>query len=232
MSPDGGTRVLIVLLMTGLAGSFGHCVGMCGPLVILAGARYPRKGWAATPLHLLYHSGRILIYTLMGVAAGALGSAAGKAAQAADVPGALSILAGLAVIFAGLNYLGWLPFWKRSIHTGGWWQRTMQKAMKTPGISGVFFLGCLNGLLPCGLVYEALLIAAASTRPLIAGLGMLIFGISTMPTLVVFGVGAQFLSAAVRQRMVWVGGVFVLLVGLDLVLRGVAGLGLLPALLN
>ncbi len=232
MSPAGGTSVLIVLLLTGLAGSVGHCVGMCGPLVILAGARYPRKGIAATPLHLVYHSGRILVYAALGTAAGALGSAAGKAAQAAEIPGVLSVIAGLAVVFAGLSYLGWLPFWKRSIHTGGWWQRTMQKVMKTPGKTGVFLLGCLNGLLPCGLVYEALLIAAASARPLLAGLGMLIFGAATIPTLVVFGVGTQFLSVTIRQRMVWVGGVFVVLVGIDLVLRGAAGLGLLPALLN
>ncbi len=232
MSPAGGTSLLIVLLLTGLAGSLGHCVGMCGPLVILASARYPRKGLAATPLHLVYHSGRVLVYALMGTIAGALGGAIGKAAEAAHIPGALSILVGLVVIFAGLGYLGWLPFWKRSIHSGGWWQRTMQRAMKTPGTSGVFLLGCLNGLLPCGLVYEALVIAAASARPLIAGLGMLVFGLATIPTLVVFGVGAQFLSAAVRARMVWIGGVFVVLVGIDLVLRGAAGLGLLPALLN
>ncbi len=224
--------MLVVLLLTGLAGSVGHCVGMCGPLVILAGARYPRKGLAATPRHVLYHSGRIFVYAMMGVVAGALGGAIGKAAQAARVPGVLSILAGLAVIVAGLSYLGWLPFWKRGIHSGGWWQRLMQKAMKTPGISGVFLLGCLNGLLPCGLVYEALVIAAASAHPLTAGLGMLVFGLATIPTLVVFGVGAQFLSAAVRARMVWIGGVFVVLVGIDLVLRGAAGLGLLPALLN
>ncbi len=233
MSPGGsGTSVLVVLLLTGLAGSLGHCVGMCGPLVILAGARYPRQGLQAAPLHLLYHTGRILVYALMGVVAGALGNAVGKAAQAASIPGILSLIAGLAVILAGLSYLGWLPFWKRSIHSGGWWQRIMARAMKTPGATGVFLLGSLNGLLPCGLVYEALLIAAATARPLMAGLGMLLFGAATVPTMVVFGVGAQMLSVPVRQKMVWVGGIFVVLVGIDLMLRGAAGLGLLPSLLN
>ena len=231
MNPAGGTSVLAVLLLTGLAGSLGHCVGMCGPLVILAGARYPRKGLAAAPLHLLYHSGRILVYALMGVAAGALGSAVGKAAQAARIPGILSILVGLAIVLAGLSYLGWLPFWRRSLHSGGWWQRAMTRAMRTPGATGVFVLGCLNGLLPCGLVYEALLIASATANPWLAAFGMLIFGAATIPTMVIFGVGAQLLSAAIRQRMVWVGGIFVVLVGLYLMLRGLAGLGFFPALL-
>ncbi len=232
MSFAGGTSVLLVLLLTGLAGSLGHCLGMCGPLVILAGARYPRQGLAAAPLHLLYHAGRILVYGLMGFVAAALGAAAGKAATAARIPGILSLLIGFAVILAGLSYLGWLPFWRRSIHTGGWWQQAMQRVMKTPGNSGVFLLGMLNGLLPCGLVYEALLIAAASARPLLGGIGMLLFGAATVPTMVVFGVGATMLSAGVRQRMMWVGGIFVVLVGIDLVLRGAAGLGLLPAMLN
>ncbi len=223
--------MFIVLLLTGLAGSVGHCLGMCGPLVILAGARYPRQGIASVPLHLLYHSGRILVYGLMGVVVGALGGAVGKVAALARIPGLLSVLAGLAVILAGLSYLGWLPFWRRSIHSGGWWQQAVKQVMKTPGATGVFMLGMLNGLLPCGLVYEALLIAAASARPLVAGLGMLIFGAATLPALLAFGVGAQMLSVRIRQRLIWTGGVFMILVGFYLMLRGAAGLGFFPEML-
>lgn len=235
--------MIIILLLTGLAGSVGHCLGMCGPLVILAGARYPRQGLAAAPLHLLYHIGRILIYGLMGIVVGALGGTLKKFAleariiptdpitATARISGALSLLIGVAVIVAGLSYLGWLPFWRRSLHAGGWWQRAMKKVMKTPGTTGVFVLGMLNGLLPCGLVYEALLIAGSSGNPLTAGLGMLAFGSATIPTLLVFGVGAQMLSVRVRRALVWVGGVFVVFVGVALVLRGAAGLGFFPAML-
>jgi sulfite exporter TauE/SafE len=201
---------------------------MCGPLVILAGARYPRQGIAAAPLHLLYHSGRILVYALMGIIVGAVSGAVSKISAAARIPGFMSLLIGIVVIAAGLSYLGVLPFWNRSLHSGGWWQRAMKFVMKTPGTTGVFLLGLLNGLLPCGLVYEALLISAASARPITSGLGMLAFGAATVPTLVVFGVGAQMLSVRVRRALIWVGGVFVILVGVDLVLRGAAGLGLFP----
>ncbi len=227
MCTAGGASILVVLLLTGLAGSVGHCIGMCGPLVLLAGARFPRQGLASWPIHLLYHTGRILIYTLMGLVAGALGAAAGRAATAARIPGALSVLVGLAVVAAGLSYLGWLPFWRRSTHLGSWWQEAMKRAMRTPGLLGVLLLGALNGFLPCGLVYEALLVAAASGSPLLGGLGMLLFGAATIPALVVFGVGAQMLSVGVRQKLVWIGGVFVVLVGVQLVLRGFVGLGLL-----
>lgn len=230
MIPGSTVNVLVALLLTGLAGSVGHCLGMCGPLVILAGARYPRQGISSAPLHLMYHLGRILVYALMGMAAGALGATVSKIAAAARIPGILSLLVGIAVILTGMSYLGWLPFWKSSIHTGGLWQQAMKRIMKTPGTRGVFMMGVLNGFLPCGLVYEALLVAAASGSLLIGGLGMLIFGAATIPALVVFGVGAQMLSIPVRRTLVWVGGIFVIFVGVNLVVRGAAGLGLFPAM--
>ena len=231
MSQGAAASVFLVLLITGLVGSVGHCLGMCGPLVILVGARYPRPGIASTPLHLLYHTGRIITYATLGIAAGAFGSTVLKIAPTSYIPGLLSLLVGLAVILAGLSYLGWLPFWRRSIQSGGWWQRAMKQVMKTPGPWGVFLLGMLNGLLPCGLVYEALLIAAASAQPFVAGLGMLIFGAATIPSMVVFGVGAQMISVKIRQNLVRVGGIFVVLVGIYLLLRGASGLGLLPKMM-
>ena len=227
----GATNLLVVLLLTGLAGSLSHCIGMCGPLVILAGARYSKQGMASISLHLLYHSGRILVYALMGMVAGGLGAAFSRVAAVAHIPGILSILMGMVVIIAGLSYLGWLPFWKRTLHPNDWWQHAMRRAMKTPGLRGVFLLGMLNGLLPCGLVYEALSITVASAQPLLAGLGMLVFGVATIPSLVIIGVGAQFLTIGVRQRLVWIGGVFVVVVGIVLIVRGAMGLGIFPSMM-
>ena len=228
---EGGMNLLLVLLLAGLAGSFSHCLGMCGPLVILAGARYSRRGIASIPLHLLYHTGRILVYTLMGIVAGVLGAALSRAAAVAHIPGILSLLMGGLVILAGLSYLGWLPFWKRKLHPNNWWQGAMRRAMQAPGLRGIFLLGMLNGLLPCGLVYQALSITAASAQPVLAGLGMLVFGMATIPGLVIIGVGTQFLAIATRQKLVWIGGVFVVVVGIVLIVRGLSGLGLFPSMM-
>lgn len=214
------------LLLTGLVGSVGHCLGMCGPLVILAGARYTKQGVSSTPYHLLYHGGRILIYTILGIISGALGGAIGKLAVAAKIPGVVSLIIGFLVIILGLSYLGWLPFWKRSGESNGWWQRMLKSVMKTPGAKGVLILGMLNGILPCGLVYESLFIAGASGNPWVGGLGMFLFGLATLPALVVFGVGAQMISFRVRKWLFWAGGIFVIFVGVLLIMRGVNGLGL------
>ena len=214
------------LLLTGLVGSIGHCLGMCGPLVILAGARYPKQGVSATPYHVLYHGARILVYTVLGFISGALGGAIGKLAVAAKIPGMVSLVIGLFVVLLGFSYLGWLPFWKRSIESNGWWQRTLKSVMKTPGTKGVMILGALNGILPCGLVYQSLFIAGASGNPWVGALGMFLFGLATLPALVLFGVGAQMISFRARKWLFWAGGVFVIIVGVLLIMRGVNGLGL------
>ena len=66
----------------------------------------------------------------------------------------------------------------------------MNRALTRGGTAGLIGLGLTNGLLPCGLVYSALLIAASSGGLLSGGLGMFLFGMSTTPALLVVGMGA------------------------------------------
>jgi sulfite exporter TauE/SafE len=56
---------------------------------------------------------------------------------------------------------------------------------------------------------------------------MFLFGISTIPALLVVGVGAGALSVHTRQTLARVSGLLILFVGLQLTLRGLAGLGLM-----
>jgi uncharacterized protein len=50
------------------------------------------------------------------------------------------------------------------------------------GLNG-YLLGVILGFIPCGLLYGAFLLAASIDSPLSAGLGMLLFGIATIPAL-------------------------------------------------
>jgi len=217
------------LLLTGFVGSFGHCLGMCGPLLILVGARFPKQGISSTPYHLIYHAGRIFVYTLLGFGFGALGGVLSKLAIAAKIPGVVSLVIGIIVVILGLNYLGWIPFLKPVLDSGGWWQRTIKKTMQTSGLKGALMLGLLNGILPCGLVYQSIFIAGASGNPWIGALGMFLFGLATLPALVIFGVGAQMISTRVRKWLFWLGGIFVIVVGIILIMRGIRGLGLISS---
>ena len=62
---------LLAMLLSGLAGGFGHCISMCGPVVGALSVGETRKGI----LHiLLYNLGRVTTYTILGAMVGLSGS--------------------------------------------------------------------------------------------------------------------------------------------------------------
>ena len=221
--------ILASLLVAGFLGSFGHCLGMCGPLVMMLNTGLKNRKMPLLPNNLLYHSARIGIYGILGAAAGGLGSLA-MSSGLSQAGGIFSLLMAGVVILFGLGYLGLLPLGQLesrlamggagSIVTTG-----MSAALRRGGSGGALVLGGFNGLLPCGLVYGALPVAA-SMGSVVGGLvGMILFGLGTIPALMVLGMGAGRLSPALRQRLARLGGFFILLIGLQLALRGAAFLG-------
>jgi sulfite exporter TauE/SafE len=227
MGLDTGT--FGALFLSGLLGSLGHCLGMCGPLVTMFGIQLKARRPAGWPYHLLYHASRLGMYVLFGATAGGLGSVLGLGDSLGKVAGTVSLLLGLGVVLLGMGYLGWLPL-GRIEGAGAWLSRAMSWALQQGSSARVLALGALNGLLPCGLVYSALLVAASTGGPLTGAAGMVVFGLGTLPALMAVGVGAGALSARVRQVFVRVAGVLILVVGLQLALRGLAAWGVVPHL--
>ncbi len=136
---------------------------------------------------------------------------------------------GAAVITLGLGYVGLLPpvFRQRGAR---WWDSAASWALRRPGGSGAALLGALNGLLPCGLVYGALLVSAGTGSAAGGALCMLVFGLATLPALVAIQTGAgAFLGPGRRAWLVRAAGVIVLLIGIQLLLRGLAALGVVPS---
>jgi sulfite exporter TauE/SafE len=216
-----------ILFLSGFLGSLGHCLGMCGPLVMMLGVQIKRQQRIAWPLHLLYHTSRIVVYAILGAVVGGIGSLLGLGSQINFVAGITSAILGIGVVVLGLGYLGWLPI--RGLDAPDeWFGRMFGKAMRRGGLSGVILLGVLNGLLPCGLVYSALLLSASGGGVLQGMLGMLLFGLGTLPALVLVGLGAGALSVRFRQTLTRLAGVLMVIAGLQLTLRGLAALGLMP----
>lgn len=166
---------ILAAFMLGLTGSL-HCVGMCGPLMLAAGSG---GGWQRA---LAYQSGRVLVYLLLGGLLGALG----LGMRLWNAQSVIALFSGaLLIVFALLrldpgNMLQRIPIYARfQVRLRG----KMSSFLSKNGISGQFALGCCNGLLPCGLVYLAVIGAANTSTPL-AGAGfMLAFGLGTLPLL-------------------------------------------------
>lgn len=226
---DSFSSLYGALLLSGFLGSLGHCLGMCGPLVTMMGITLKANRLSPWPHHLLYHTARIMVYALLGAVAGTIGSLIGLGRGLTSLTGLISLALGVGVILLGLSYLGWLPFGR--LEGGGTWlSRTMSGAIRRGGRQGVVMLGVLNGLLPCGLVYSALLVAASTGGAWPGLAAMFLFGASTIPALLVLGLGAGSLSVRTRQSLVRIAGVLIMIVGLQLALRGTAALGVMPHL--
>jgi uncharacterized protein len=221
--------------LAGLLGGLGHCTGMCGPLVALVGTSMRRRrqadaGRAAVLLGAAaYHSARIMVYTALGAVAGAVGSLFESASGIAAFAAAVSFVLGAAVVAVGLGYLGLLPARLRE-RGNPLWNKLASWTLRRPGVLGAGLLGALNGLLPCGLVYGALLASAGSGSAAGGALCMLVFGVATVPALAVIQTGAAtFLGPTRRAWLLRGAGIVVVLIGLQLVLRGLATLGVIPS---
>ena len=182
------------LILAGLAGSL-HCIGMCGPILLsfsqVFDAAARRRGDPAAPLlsdFAWYHAGRIWTYGILGFLAGWAGKGLRDASAYLGWQRPVSILIGVTIVAAGLLVLGIVPTpkLKRLAHGCGFERlgvRPWFELLHGPGRLRRLLLGATMGLLPCGLVYAMLTVAAALPTPAHGALGMLIFGLGTVPSL-------------------------------------------------
>jgi sulfite exporter TauE/SafE len=184
--------IIWTYLLTGLAIGFGHCIGMCGPLVISFSLRL--KGRNATLPHALYHCGRILTYSLLGAAMGAGGSFVIVAARLRSIQIGAMFFAGVLVIVMGLSMGGWFPhigILKDRFNATGRLAALFGRLSRGRSALPYLPIGLVLGLLPCGPVYTALLGAARAGMQapdiyrglLTGGALMSAFGLGTVPAL-------------------------------------------------
>ena len=216
----------LLLLGTGVTMSLGHCVGMCGPILgAYAAAQRPGVGTFA-----LYHAGRVTSYVILGTAFGALGSAAGWFEATSRAQAALSIAVGLVMVALALGLFGVLPTrtWIESSALAGRVTRRLGALLATRTVRGRFALGVTNGFLPCGPVLVIALAAATAGDAFRGGISLLLYGLGTVPALVLLGLGAGRLGTVARTRIFRAGSVLVTVLAIQLILRGLAAWGILP----
>ncbi len=212
-------------LLTGVIGGFGHCIGMCGPIVAsytLARSQRPLLLIDRVTPHLLYNSGRITTYALIGAIMGLSGSFLNVAGRLAGIQNVVAMIAGVMMVLMGLSISGiigntaWLEVHNFSV------LRMAQRVLKSPSALRYYPLGLILGLLPCGLSYTVF-IASAGTGGLLPGmLTALLFGLGTLPALILFGTVMSLLSAALRSRIYRASGVLVILMGIYYLYRGIS----------
>lgn len=223
---------LLLVMALGFAGSFGHCVGMCGPLAVsFALTPNASKSWQKQlRFHLLLNLGRILSYGLIGAAIGMLSSVLVVGGELAGIDSALrrgiALLMGSLLIWLGLRQIqpGWLPklpllhpLLKLKLHER--FNHAMGKLATRPGWWTPALLGMVWGLIPCGFLYAAQIKAAATGDLWLGSATMLCFGLGTTPTLLGVGVSTAILGQDQRSQLFQMGGWLMVLMGVLTLLR-------------
>jgi len=205
-------------------GSFGHCIGMCGGIVLAYSTikiEPASSKVSKTVAHLLYNFGRVLTYTILGALFGAIG---GVATFSNTANGTLLIVAGIVMILAGLSLMGKIKFLtliEHSISSSNFYKKSFQAILHSKSNASFFILGMLNGLLPCGFVYFFAITAASTASPLYGALVMFIFGVSTIPAMFSLGFLSSLASAtSFRNMMMSLSSVAVILYGAFTIYNG------------
>lgn len=195
-------------------------MGMCGPIVV---ALPLKKHNLASKIAgaLLYNSGRIITYGIIGILFGMLG----RGIRLAGFQQWTSILLGVAMVVSVLYPV----LFREKITIGdlfaGYSSRLivrLRKLFADRSYFSLLMIGLLNGLLPCGLVYVAVAGAIASGHVLNGALFMMLFGLGTVPLLLTASLASDLIGQRIRSKMQRVVPYFVFLLGVLFILRGMS----------
>jgi sulfite exporter TauE/SafE len=210
--------ILLLAISLGFLGSF-HCIGMCGPIALSIPVKSNSKMDALLG-GLVYNSGRIFTYSIMGLLFGLIGSGFAMA----GLQNTVSIVLGSAILvlvfiprFSFLNVRsGLIGRLLEKLKTN------MRKLFGTYSQSSLFLIGLLNGLLPCGLVYLAIAGSVATGDVWEGSLFMAGFGLGTLPAMLGVSLVRHLITMEWRQRIRRSVPVFAGLMAVMLILRGMS----------
>lgn len=204
-------------LAIGFFGSF-HCIGMCGPIALAL----PGAGQSTFKLLIgraLYNIGRVFTYAFLGAVFGVIG----HSIALAGFQKGLSIALGIAIISSVVIKSRFFNSIKRKLGTNSFYgqlKKLISSRFKKSGLSTLFTIGILNGLLPCGFVYIGL--AGSLTTGSIAGgsIYMALFGLGTFPAMMAMSLAPGLFSISLRRRINSAIPLLAVLFGAYLIYRG------------
>lgn len=208
-----------MLFVIGLLTSV-HCVAMCGGINLsqcISGVAGQGRFDGLFP-SLLYNLGRVISYTVIGGIVGAIGSVVQFSGAARGI---IQLLAGVFMVFMGLNLSGLFPALARfTPHLPKALGRKIIKEKKRS--NSPLYVGLLNGLMPCGPLQAMQLYALSTGSALGGALSMLLFSLGTVPLMFLLGALSSILSRKFTKQMVTVGAVLVVVMGISMFQNGLA----------
>ncbi len=187
--------MLWTAFVLGFLGSF-HCVGMCGPIALAVAGK---KKVSFLYHKILYNLGRSVTYAMLGLLVGSIGFSF----SLAGIQQGFSIGIGLLILIFALAYKKADQFLTIPAFSGivKWVKSQLTSFLKAGGSFPFFATGLANGLLPCGMVYMALIAALGLQSPVMGATYMFFFGIGTIPLLLILMYSGSLVPIRFRQNI-------------------------------
>lgn len=217
-----------MLFVIGLITSV-HCIAMCGGINLsqcLPQSRKQEMGndskLAAFLPALSYNLGRVVSYTVIGFALGLIGFVLGGGAEvglSALLQGSLKMIAGLFMIIMGINMLDLFP-WLRKLTIRMPKAAALRIGQEKAKHRRPFLVGILNGFMPCGPLQSMWIVALATGNPFAGALSMFLFSLGTVPLMLGLGSIVSALGRKFTDKVMTVGAVLVVVLGLAMLSQG------------
>lgn len=226
----GGETTPTTSFIIGLIASVSSCLAVVGGLVLSLSAKISEDNISDTKTFMLFHTGRLVSFAVLGGVLGALGNVVGINFTFTAI---LGLIASLVMLMLGLNLIGVFAKNKFTLPTGIFQKvfsvfRKIEHKTFTPIVVGfgTFFL-------PCGFT-QAMQVAALGSGSFTSGfLIMFAFALGTLPMLALLSFGsASFAHSKYAPLFFKSAGVVVVGLGLFAFLSGLAGLGIINPLFN
>ena len=225
-----------MLFVIGLITSV-HCIAMCGginlsqclPQADQQEIEHNSRLAAFRPA-VIYNLGRVLSYTAVGFVLGLAGFLIGGSASGGVstlLQGIVKIAAGVFMVIMGINMLGIFP-WLRKVTIRmpkAWAKRVGKEKAKS---NRPLVVGILNGIMPCGPLQSMWIVALATENPFSGTLAMFLFALGTVPLMLGLGSIVTALGKKFTDKVMTVGAILVVVLGLAMLSQGGALAGWLP----
>lgn len=216
--------LFLILIISGVVGGFGHCVGMCGPIMLFFGSIIEGLSLGQRLLaYFAYHLGRASSYAFMGGMIAFLGSFLIGAKYLEPLQKLVLLFVSALLIIIGIfTLLKKKPVFLKVLFKAEAISLRMANLLKSGGIAYFFPVGILNGFLPCGLSYAGLITTSAlglkESIPFLAFLkgfiAMFLFGLATIPSMVLITEAGFRGKLYLQEKFNYIAGFLMIIAGI------------------
>lgn len=186
----GYGMIFVVGLLTSV-----HCIAMCGGINLSQSVNSAKNNVNALKSNFNYNFGRLISYTILGGIVGAIGSVISFDEA---FKGIVAIIAAVFMIIMSINMLGIFPSLRKlNIRMP---KKVVVFLNSTKKGKSSFFVGLINGLMPCGPLQTMQLYSLSRASFVGGAISMFLFCLGTIPLMFTFGLISSKLNKKFAEK--------------------------------